>query len=157
MAPLALVVAIARRGVIGDRGRLPWKIPEDLRHFKQVTVGHAVIMGRKTWDSIGKPLVERRNLVVSRDRTLRLPGAEVFGSFEEALAAARATDEAPRVIGGAAIYGEALPIATTIFLTEIDRDVEGDTYFSFDRSAFREVDRRRGVDPSVAYVVLERI
>jgi dihydrofolate reductase len=155
--PLALVVAAAKNGVIGRDGALPWRIPEDLKHFKRVTVGHAVIMGRKTWDSIGKPLVDRRNIVVTRDRSLQLAGAEVASSVEEAIARAREQDNEPRVIGGAEIYRLTLPLATRIFLTEVDRDVQGDaTLPPLDRGEWRELERRAGEDPTVSYVTLVR-
>lgn len=154
MKGLALVVAIARNGAIGLGGKLPWRIPEDMKHFKRVTVGHAVIMGRKTWESIGKPLVDRRNIVVSR--AADIPGVEVARSVDDALALAHASDDEPRVIGGAEIYRLALPRATRIFLTDVDRDVEADAFFTFDRAGWREVERRSGDDPTVSYVTLER-
>lgn len=157
MDKLALVVAVARNGVIGQGGTLPWRIPEDLRHFKRVTVGHAVIMGRKTWDSIGKPLVDRRNIVVTRNASLQIPGVEVVPSLEAALALAHERDEEPRVIGGAELYRLALPISTRIFLTEVDREVDGDAFFpDLDRAKWREIERRPGEDPTVSYVTLER-
>ncbi len=156
MKGLALVVAAARNGAIGVDGKLPWRIPEDMKHFKRVTLGHAVIMGRKTWESIGKPLVDRRNIVVSRTATA-IPGVEICGSVEEAIARAHATDDEPRVIGGAEIYRLCLPWVTKVFLTEVDRDVEADAFFRFDRGEFREVERRSGEDPSVSYVTLERL
>jgi dihydrofolate reductase len=156
MKPLALVVAVGRNGAIGKDGKLPWRISEDLRHFKRVTLGHAVVMGRKTWDSIGKPLVDRRNLVITSNAALKLEGAEVFTDVHAALEAAHATDDEPRVIGGAEIYRSVLPLATKIFLTEVDRDVEADAFFVFDRSAFRETESRAGEDPTVRYVTLER-
>lgn len=156
-APLTLVVAVADDGAIGLGGKLPWRIPEDLRHFKRVTMGHAVIMGRKTWDEVGKPLPGRRNIVVSRQPGLALDGAEIARSVEEAIALARRTDEAPCVIGGSAIYAAALPLATKIHLTEVHRAVEADTYFPpFDRSAWRETERRRGESEGVEFVTLER-
>lgn len=158
MKPLAIVVAIARRGVIGAHGSLPWKISEDLKHFKSVTMDHAIIMGRKTYDSIGKALPGRRNIVVSRQLRLQIDGCEVEPTFEDAIRLARENDEEPRVIGGATIYAEALPIATKIFLTEIDRDVEGDVFFpTFDRSAWAETSRRKSTEnPDVEFVTLER-
>lgn len=152
---LALVVAIADGGVIGNRGALPWRIPEDMQHFKATTMGHAVIMGRRTHESIGRPLPGRRNIVVSK--TARsFEGCESASSLEDALALARATDEEPRVIGGASIYEAALPLATRIFLTEIHRKVEGDTFFHLERAGFREVERRRGATEGVEFVTLER-
>jgi dihydrofolate reductase len=155
-APLGLVVAVARRGAIGKNNALPWRIPEDLKRFKAVTLGHAVIMGRATWESIGKPLVDRRNIVVSR--TLReLPGAEVAPSLDAALALARTSDPLPMIIGGAKLYAEALPLATHLFLTEIDRDVDADTFFPpWERAEWREVKRERAQTPDVVFLDLER-
>ncbi len=155
---LALVVAVARNGVIGMGGTLPWRIPEDLRHFRRVTVGHAIIMGRKTWDSIGKPLPERRNIVVTRNPELKLAGAEVVPSLEAALSLAHERDEEPRIIGGAELYRLALPQTTRIFLTEVDREVEGDTFFpALNRAEWHEIERRPGEDPTVSYVILTRV
>jgi dihydrofolate reductase len=154
---LALVVAAAKNGVIGKDGKLPWRIPEDLKHFKRVTLGHAVIMGRKTWESIGKPLVERRNIVVTRDSTLQIPGVEVVTSIDDALERAREHDEEPRVIGGAELYRLTLRLATRIYLTVVDRDVVGVAFLpAFDRAEWRETERRAGEDPTVSYVTLIR-
>jgi dihydrofolate reductase len=156
-APLSMVVAIGDNGAIGKDGQVPWKIPEDLRHFKNVTMGHAIIMGRKTWDEVGRPLPGRRNLVVSRNPGLVLQGAEVFPTLEAAIAAARTTDDEPSIIGGSAIYAAALPLATRIHLTEVHRTVEADTFFPpFDRSAWREVSRRPAETEGVEFVTLER-
>jgi dihydrofolate reductase len=154
-APLTLVAAVSRNGVIGRGGRLPWDLPEDRAHFRRVTLGHAVIMGRRTWDETGKPLVGRRNIVVSRSGDVSGSGREVFATLAEALAAARTTDPAPVVIGGAEIFRLALPMATRIVLTEIEFDAEGDTYFPpFERAAWRTVEQRRG--DRVTYVTYER-
>jgi dihydrofolate reductase len=155
-APLVLVLAVASNGVIGKDGKVPWHIPEDLKHFRRVTTGHAIIMGRKTWDEVGKPLPNRRNIVVTRQPGLVLPGAEVTNTLEEAIARARTTDPEPRVIGGAEIYRLALPLATKIYLTEVDREVEGDTFFALDRSGFRETERRLGEEPGVVFLTLQR-
>lgn len=157
-APLTLILAMADDGAIGLGGKLPWRISEDLKFFKAQTMGHAIIMGRKTWDEVGKPLPGRRNIVVSRDRSLTLEGAEVVGSLDEAIRLARTADADPHVIGGAAIFNEAMPLATRIFLTEVHRKVEADTYFhGLDRSAFRETARRRAETvPDVEFVTLER-
>jgi dihydrofolate reductase len=154
--PLCLVLAIAKNGVIGNNGKVPWRVPEDLKHFRASTTGHAVIMGRKTWDEVGKPLPNRRNLVVTRSTDLQLEGAEVVSSLDEAIARARTTDSEPRVIGGAEIYRLALPKATRVLLTEIDLEPEGDTFFTLDRSGFRETERRVGEDPRAVFVTLER-
>jgi dihydrofolate reductase len=156
-APLGLVVAVARNGGIGRARALPWRLPEDLAHFKAVTMGHAVVMGRTTHESIGRPLPGRRNVVVSRT-VAALPGCEVARSLEDALALARAEDPMPMVIGGATLYVEALPLATHLFLTEVDRDVEADTFFpAFDRGQWREVQRRAAQTPGVSFVELQRI
>jgi dihydrofolate reductase len=156
-APLAMVVAIGDDGAIGKDGKVPWRIPEDLKHFKNVTMGHAIIMGRKTWDEVGKPLPGRRNLVISRQLGLSLEGAEVFGTLEEAITAARTTDPEPHVIGGSTIYAAAMPLATRIYLTEVHRTVDADTFFPpFDRSVWREVERRRAETEGVEFVTLER-
>lgn len=156
-ARLAMVVAIGDDGAIGKDGKVPWRIPEDLKHFKNVTMGHAIIMGRKTWDEVGKPLPGRRNLVISRQLGLALEGAEVFGTLEDAIAAARTTDPEPHVIGGSTIYAAAMPLATRIYLTEVHRRVAADTFFPpFDRSAWREIERRRAETEGVEFVTLER-
>jgi dihydrofolate reductase len=156
-APLSMVVAIGDNGAIGKDGKVPWRIPEDLKHFKNVTMGHAIIMGRKTWDEVGRPLPGRRNLVVSRQPGLALEGAEVFPTLEAAIAAARTTDDEPHVIGGSTIYEAAMPFATRIHLTEVHRNVEADTFFPpFDRSVWREVERRPAETEGVEFVTLER-
>ena len=131
LEPLAIVVAVARDGVLGKDGGLPWHVPEDLRHFRRVTTGHAIVLGRRTWASIGRPLPERRMIVVSRTlRAEELPaGVELARDLDAALARARETDGEPRVVGGAEIYAAALPRTTRLFLTEIDRDVAGDVRF----------------------------
>lgn len=142
--PLCLVFAMSDARVIGKAGGLPWHIPEDLRHFKEVTVGHAVISGRATYDSVGKPLPNRRNIVVTRDASLRRAGAEVVPSLEAALDLAYQTDAEPRVLGGAQIYALALPLATRLLATFVHRDVEGDTFFPpVDWSEWEERTRRR--------------
>jgi dihydrofolate reductase len=155
LAPLAIVVAIADCGVIGKDGTLPWRIPEDLQHFKAMTIGHAIIMGRKTHASIGRPLAGRRNIVVSRTAD-GFEGCETPMSLEDAIALARETDAEPRVIGGASIYEAALPVATRIFLTEVHRPIDGDTFFHLDRAGWRETSRRKAESEGVEFVTLER-
>lgn len=125
---ITLVVAMADNGVIGRDGGLPWLLPADLKHFKAVTLGKPVIMGRRTWLSIGRPLPGRRNIVVTRGDTLHAAGIEIVPSPEAALKAASAAGEV-MVIGGAAIYRAFLPMASRIELTEIHGSVDGDTYF----------------------------
>lgn len=131
-------VAVARNGVIGREGRLPWRYPEDLKHFKGVTTGHAVVMGRKTWESIGKPLPNRRNIVLTRDPAYPLPpGVERRASLDEALAACEASgQEKVFVIGGASLFKEAYGRADGAFITWIAKDVPGDVFFPFDETAF---------------------
>jgi dihydrofolate reductase len=143
--PLTLVAAVARNGVIGRAGRVPWDLPEDRAHFRRTTMGHAIIMGRRTWDETGRALDGRRNIVVSRSGAVGGSDREVLGSLPEAIARARTTDPDPMVIGGEAIFRLALPLATRLILTELDFDAEGDTVFpDFDRSAWRATERRRG-------------
>lgn len=156
MDPLVLVLAVARNGVIGKDGKVPWYIPEDLKHFKDMTMGHAILMGRKTYEETRRPLPGRRNIVITRNRAYEAPGCEVVSTLGEAIALARTTDPEPRVIGGAEIYRLALPLATRIHLTEIDRDAEGDTSFHLDRAGFRETERRKGETPGVWFVTLDR-
>lgn len=124
---VAIIVAVAENGVIGGDNRLLWHISEDLKHFKAVTTGHPVVMGRKTFESLGRPLPNRRNVVVTRQE-LRIEGAEVVHSLEEALALFR-PDEKVFVIGGAQIYAQALPLCDEFHLTRVFRAYEGDTRF----------------------------
>jgi dihydrofolate reductase len=136
-----LIAAVARNGIIGAGGRLPWRLPEDLAHFKRVTFGHPVIMGRRTWDSLGKALPGRRNVVVTRNPGFAAPGASVAATLEAALKLCSGEPLA-FVIGGAALYAAALPLASGIVLTEIQRDYEGDTRFpEWDRHAWRVAQR----------------
>ncbi len=159
LRPLALVLAMSDGGVIGKDGGLPWRIPEDLRHFKAVTMGHAMVMGRKTWDSIGRPLPGRRTIVVSRRAGAgAATGVELAPSLEAALELARATDDEPRVVGGAEIYRLALPLATRVFLTYVHRAVDGDARVEpFDPALWREASRRPAEsEPDVEFVELVR-
>jgi dihydrofolate reductase len=153
--PLVLVAAMAKNRTIGKDNRIPWHLPEDLKHFRAITLGHAIIMGRATYDSMGKPLPKRRNLVVSRNAALRIEGAEVAPSLAAAIALARETDPEPRVIGGGQLYNEALPLATRIYLTVLDAEHEGDTFFpSLPQEQWQEVESRRGEGAN--YLTLER-
>ena len=155
MKPLVLVVAMSENRVIGRAGGIPWDLPEDRRHFVAVTRGHALIMGRATYDSIGRPLPKRRNIVVSRNRSLVIDGCDVVGSLEAAIELARTEDDAPRVIGGGQLYVEALPIATRIYVTEVAGEVEGDTFFpALDPRQWLEVERRQG--EGAVYRTLDR-
>jgi dihydrofolate reductase len=154
-APLAMIVAVARNGVIGRAGDLPWHISEDLKHFKKTTSGHAIIMGRKTHESIGRALPKRRNIVVTRSGAT-FEGCETARSLDEAIAIARTSDPCPFIIGGASLYLDALPIATELHLTTIDQDVEGDTFFPTDLPEFEEVESRLGETEGVTFRVLRR-
>lgn len=156
--PLCLVFAMSDDHVIGKDGGLPWNIPEDLKHFKKVTMGHAVIMGRLTYDSMGKPLPGRRNIVVTRDPSRRYEGAEVVQTLEAALELAYEKDPEPIVLGGAQIFALALPLATKMIVTYVHREVDGDTRFpELDLAEWREVWRRRGeANPDVEFVELVR-
>ena len=138
---MALIAAVARNGVIGANNALPWKLPEDLAHFRALTSGHTVIMGRRTWQSLGRPLKNRQNVIVTRDPSFLADGADIAASLGEALA--KSTMPAPAFcIGGGELYREALPLATTLHLTEIARDFDGDARFPpFARDDWRETSR----------------
>ena len=130
LRPVTGIVAMAHRGAIGRAGTLPWRLPEDMAHFKAYTMEHPVIMGRKTWESIPKrPLPGRRNIVISRSPVYEAEGAEVFPSVEAAIASCAPT-EIPIVMGGAQIYSAAFPLCSKIVVTEIDTEVpDADTFF----------------------------
>ena len=150
----SLVVAMARNRVIGRDNALPWRLPADLAHFKQVTMGHPIVMGRRTYESIGKALPGRRNIVVTRNPAFQAPGCIVVASLEAAWQAAGDADEVC-VIGGTSLFAEALPVADVIHLTEVQADVPGDTCFpEFDRSAWREKEiARQPADARHAYPI----
>jgi dihydrofolate reductase len=140
---VSLVAIVARDGGIGHRGGLLVRLPDDLRHFKQITLGTPMVMGRKTWQSIGRPLPGRRSIVVSRDPTFRAEGAETAASLEAALALAGAVPLV-HVVGGAEIYAVAMPLADELQLTELDAQFPADTFFpAWDRSRFVEVAREQ--------------
>ncbi|MDA7947611.1 MAG: dihydrofolate reductase [Hyphomicrobiaceae bacterium] len=164
---VAFVVAVADNGVIGKGGKLPWRLSSDLKFFRNATMNRPLIMGRKTFESIGKPLDGRDNIVITRTSGFSRPGIHVFSDLEAALqmarekAAARGTNEIT-VIGGAEIYALTLPVADIIYLTEVHAEPEGDTFFpDIDREEWREISRERhsaGPKDSADYsfVVLER-
>ncbi|WP_313378082.1 dihydrofolate reductase [Achromobacter insolitus] len=127
-ASLTLIVAYSTNRVIGRDNALPWKLPGDLAHFKRSTLGHPIIMGRKTWDSLGRPLPGRSNIVISRNPSFTAAGAIVVPSLEAAVQACGDIDAA-FVIGGAQIYVQALPLAARVLATEVRADVEGDAFF----------------------------
>jgi len=143
---LSVVAAVPRNGAIGRDGQLLWREPQDQRHFRHVTMGSPVLMGRKTWDSLPerfRPLPGRRNLVLSRDPAWRADGAEPVASLDAALQAAAGAAKLS-VIGGAQIYALAMPRADELVLTEIDADLDGDTFFPpWERKRFAEIARER--------------
>jgi dihydrofolate reductase len=140
---LSILVAMARNRTIGINNTLPWRCPEDLKRFKALTMGHHIIMGRKTFDSIGRPLPGRITVVVTRNRGLQIEGCTVAHSLEAAIAVC-AGDEEVFVVGGANLYAQALPRVDTLHITEIQHDVDGDAHFpDFDRAQWREVSREQ--------------
>jgi dihydrofolate reductase len=163
---IAFVVAVARNNVIGINNQLPWHLPEDLKYFKRVTMGKPIIMGRATYDSIGKPLPGRPNIVITRNPDYQPAGVTVVHSLDEALKAAGTLmppgqDEAA-IIGGEQIFAQAFPKTDRLYLTEVDAAPEGDTFFpEFDRKQWREVAREAHLpcerNPyAYSFVVLER-
>lgn len=138
---ISLIAAYARGRVIGKDGRLPWRLPDDLRYFRRVTLGHTVVMGRKTFDAIGRPLPGRRNVVLTRGAAFAVPGVEVAHSVDDVVALGDIV-----VIGGASVYALFLPLADRLYITEIDADIAGDTYFpEWDPGQFACVRAREGV------------
>lgn len=165
---VALIVAVAENGVIGRNGELPWKLSGDLRYFKSVTMGKPIIMGRKTFESIGRPLPGRPNLVVSRNADYSADGVEVFGGLDAAVAYAQTLTHGldvddVMVIGGAGLYGAALAIAGRIYLTEVHAEVAGDVVFpAYERAEWAEMSRERQSagekdEFDHSFVVLERV
>lgn len=159
---LSIVVAMARNRVIGRDNDLPWRLPEDLKRFKALTMGKPIVMGRKTFESIGRPLPGRTTIVVSRQAGLQIPGCVVADSIDAAIRAADGTPEI-MLVGGAQLYSEALPRVNRIYLTRIHADVEGDTLFPLlDPTEWRETvvgthaaDERHAY--AFTYVNLERV
>jgi len=156
---ISMIVARSRNHVIGRDNQMPWKISADLQFFKRVTMGHPVIMGRKTWESIGRPLPGRRNIVVSHNADYEATGGELVGSLEEAL---KSLSEFERVfvIGGEQLFTQAFPKADRLYITEIDLDIDGgDTFFEVpNASDWQEVERTPGSegDISFSFITLER-
>lgn len=127
MRTVTVVAAVARNGVIGREGDLPWHLPEDMRRFKELTMGGTLVMGRRTYESIGRPLPGRRTVVVTRQADWSAEGVETAGSLEEAIE--KAGDGQVFVVGGAEVYRRALDVADAMVLTEVDAEPEGDVYF----------------------------
>lgn len=157
---LSLIVAAASNGVIGRENRLPWHNPEDLRYFKRVTMGKPVVMGRKTHQSIGRPLPGRPNIVVTRDPGWTAEGIQVVHSLERAMtvAAELAAGGEVMIIGGAELFNAALDRADRLYLTEVHREYEGDVFFPMpDPAVWREIAREdHEGDPAYSFVVLDR-
>ena len=161
MTRIAFVLAFDRKKVIGRDGRLPWRLPDDMKHVREVTTGKPLIMGRRTYESIGRPLPKRTNIVLTRDPAFRPDGVIVARTPDEALALA---GDAPETIvfGGAEVFRHFLPMAERIYLTEVDADVGGDTYFDFGEKDWRVVETKaHPADERHAYpfkfMTLERI
>jgi dihydrofolate reductase len=136
---ISLIAAMGKHRVIGSQGRMPWHLPAELAYFKTLTLGKPVLMGRRTFTSIGRPLPNRRNMVLTQQTGLALPGCEIYHSLESALAAV-APEEELMVIGGAELFRQTLPLAQRLYLTFIECELPGDTYFpDWDPSSWREV------------------
>jgi len=156
---VSIIVAVANNNAIGGNNQLLWHISADLKRFKQITSGHAIVMGRKTYESIGKPLPNRQNIVITRNRELSLSGADVVDSVEAAKEIAQGDELF--IIGGGEIYSQTLPVADRIYLTRVWADYKADTFFpEIDMSSWREVSREdfqaEGETPAYSFVLLER-
>lgn len=139
---ISLIVAVAKNGIIGTGGTMPWHITEDFAHFKEVTLGHSVLMGRKTYESIGRPLPRRRNIVITRNSELAIEGCEMAASLDAAIAMCEGEEEV-FVIGGGEIYRQAMPLADRLYITHVAVEVDGDTRFPEIAAAeWREVSRQ---------------
>ena len=139
---VSLIVAMSKNRVIGANGKIPWHLPGELRLFKDLTMGHHIIMGRKTWESIGRLLPGRTTVIVTRQRGYSVPGAIVTHSLQDAIVASRGDDEV-FVIGGAEIFREALPLADRVYLTTVDAEMAGDTFMpAFESAGWREASSR---------------
>ena len=157
---ITIIVAKSNNGIIGKDGDLPWRLPEDLKRFKRLTTGNIVVMGRKTYDSIGRPLPNRKNIVISRNTSLKIEGVEVEHDLIDVLK--RNQEENVYVIGGGQIYVDALPFTEKLEVTEVDVELVGDTSFpEIDSSQWKEIFREKRVDSesnlTYSFVSLERI
>lgn len=141
MNQISIVVAISENNAIGKDNQLLWHLPADLKHFKNITTGHTIIMGRKTYDSIGKPLPNRRNIIITRQKDLNLEGVEVVNSLEEALSLSKDEEEV-FIIGGAEIYKQSIAVSHRIYLTRIHQEFEADAFFpELDDETWKEVEK----------------
>lgn len=143
---LSIIVAIGERNVIGKKNGLPWYLPADLKHFKELTSGHAIIMGRKTFESLGKPLPNRTNIVLAREADFAPPGVIVAHSIDEALALPAVQNDAEAfIIGGGEIFRQTIDRVATLYVTEVRHQFDGDIYFpAINRAVWKEVARERG-------------
>jgi dihydrofolate reductase len=140
---ISIIVAATENGVIGAHGELPWRLSDDLRRFKQLTMGKPIVMGRKTWDSIGRPLPGRQNILITRQADFAAPGCDVVASPDAALTVAGDADEI-MVIGGSQVYALFLPDAARVYLTRVHAEIEGDAYFpALDTAEWELVDEER--------------
>lgn len=158
MPEFIIIVAIARNGVIGRNGRLPWHLPSDLKHFKKTTMDYPIVMGRKTFESIGKALPGRDNIVLTRDTSLSLPGCIVVHSIEDALENCK-DKEKVFIIGGADIFNISLPFTDTIIVTALEREVDGDVYFDqIDPAVFKQTESAHyNIEEPYSIIRYERI
>jgi dihydrofolate reductase len=158
---ISVIAALAKNRVIGIENRLPWRLPEDLAHFKTLTLNHPILMGRKTFESLGRPLPGRTNVVITRNPGYCKDGCLVAASIPAAIALCQDADEV-FFIGGADLYAQAIPLADRLYLTEVDIEAEGDAWFpDYDKSAFREISREphtgvKGDALGFDFVVYER-
>ena len=155
---ISLIAAMGRNRVIGKNNSLPWRLPEDMKRFKDLTLGKPVVMGRKTFESIGKPLPDRKNIILTREKSYKSEECVVVHSVDEALRAAKDNEEV-MVIGGEQIFREFLPIANKMYLTFIEQDFEGDSYFPhYDKSEWKEAKREEHKNEKymLVFVDLER-
>jgi dihydrofolate reductase len=149
---ISLIVAMSSNRAIGLDGQMPWHLSADLKRFKQITMGHPILMGRLTFESIGRALPGRTNIVVSRNPDYRPEGCLVVDSVEAAISQGCQLDDEVFVIGGSMLYEATLPIANTLYITQINQDFEGDTFFpDFDRNNWAEVEREEVIDDKVSF------
>lgn len=153
---IALIAAMTPDRVIGREGRIPWNIPGEQKRFKELTMGHTIVMGRRTYEEIGRPLPGRQTIVVSTTKNFDQPGCRTAGSLTEALALSAGKDV--YISGGSRLYEEALPLADVLYLTEIEKKIEGDAYFpEFDESRYHKtVEEKHGGEISYTYVTYMR-
>ncbi|MBN2323856.1 MAG: dihydrofolate reductase [Spirochaetes bacterium] len=154
---VSIIAAMSKNRVIGNNGKIPWHIQEDMRFFKRKTRGHTVIMGRKTYESIGKPLSDRINIVLSKNSEFRAPGAIVIPSLEAALERTAVNEDEVFIIGGEKVYEEALKKADRIYISLVEEDFTGDTFFPEITGPFEEISRKSyDTKPPFTRIVLKR-